>query len=66
MFILLCFSDSGFAVFQPEPDFIDVDKADGDSPLLVAHYAFEIYQYLQSLEVSSFVYIGAWLKWFRK
>ncbi|KAK3912349.1 G2/mitotic-specific cyclin-B [Frankliniella fusca] len=31
-------------------DFEDVDKADESNPLLVANYAFEIYEYLLSLE----------------
>lgn len=44
------------AVEEAEPatakthDFEDVDKADESNPLLVANYAFEIYEYLLSLE----------------
>lgn len=35
---------------KTDDKFEDVDKADEGNPLLVANYAFEIYEYLQSLE----------------
>ena len=41
--------ESAVQVKEKETVF-DVDKADGDNPLLVAAYAFEIYEYLLSLE----------------